>query len=855
MEKKYELTDDMIDCKRGSYIATPLLFFATYLNLIQINRVNLLVIKKIKERVHMNNISISEVSRRNNDLNLPCEPIQRVNARVLYESSMKKFNAKNIILATENWRGLHYNENSAFGYVLEMFDAMLEQGTEKDVLKMASLIEAAIPKVRDAKQMQEYIKRRLSHIKTKISTKINNKVDAAKAVTQAVLPKNITPAVQESFERMLEMTNINLQCDRVLNNHQKLAKRFNIDLYVNEHATTKDAIEDCILELCNFIDTYDMPLKVKYNVALENILYAFHKNGIVCESKTIANLTTDYFLMNHANEKEVLREMSIILENNKFYMDLDMQDVSYLIGKNDGQKQFDFFFNSDEDTYSYDETNIKSLDNFVEAAKIDAITEESKAGNKIKEIISSFKLQPVKTPDALKALVNKLYTSSDKNIIDETPNLLHWIFTFFVVAGSLAINPLLAVVAAMTHYLIGMHLQRKECKKMIDSYVKERERANKKLETLKSEEAKERTKAFIKQLDSDIKKLEDYNDELLGDDERYANDAGSDDVDFSFAESFSVNGFTTEDCSIAEGLIAVAKSVDMIDWDEKKVAALIIDNMKVLNLDDIDTMIEFAMDYPDLLNPNKMLEICEDALQEVRHENGAQKYIRIDCLNENIYKLQNYKPKDRSYNEETALAETYDIMIKTNIIREALSNYSSGIINEMSYTNTIKLMIERLKKVASGLSDQEKIMSRTLDASLETMKDKMEKALTQENREAVIKGEILPPASKIIKLAITSGLAWVVNPALAVVGLLGTFAMSAKIRIKERQMVLDELDVELQMVEKYIRLAEEKNDMKALRELLMIQKKLQAQESRLRYKMKIEWNQSTASSTQDRDKN
>lgn len=174
-------------------------------------------------------------------------------------------------------------------------------------------------------------------------------------------------------------------------------------------------------------------------------------------------------------------------------------------------------------------------------------------------------------------------------------------------------------------------------------------------------------------------------------------------------------------------------------------------------------------------------------------------------------------------------------------------------MNEMNFTNNINLIIERLKKQGSDLSAKEQIASRTLDASLEAMRNKIEKALTQENREAVIKGDILPPASKIIKLGITSGLAFLINPVLSVIVLLGTFAMNAKLRAKERQMVLDEIDVELQMVDRYIKIAEEKNDMKNLRELLKIQKKLQAQEARLRYKLNIEYKQDTTDSTKDRD--
>ena len=48
---------------------------------------------------------------------------------------------------------------------------------------------------------------------------------------------------------------------------------------------------------------------------------------------------------------------------------------------------------------------------------------------------------------------------------------------------------------------------------------------------------------------------------------------------------------------------------------------------------------------------------------------------------------------------------------------------------------------------------------------------------------------------------------------------------------------------ELKMCEKYIDIAESKNDMKALKQLLTIQKNLKRQEQRIRYKMKVDFNQ------------
>ena len=44
------------------------------------------------------------------------------------------------------------------------------------------------------------------------------------------------------------------------------------------------------------------------------------------------------------------------------------------------------------------------------------------------------------------------------------------------------------------------------------------------------------------------------------------------------------------------------------------------------------------------------------------------------------------------------------------------------------------------------------------------------------------------------------------------------------------------------MVDKYIHQAEEKNDLKRVRELLLIKKKLQAHYGKLKYRMKVNYN-------------
>ena len=372
------------------------------------------------------------------------------------------------------------------------------------------------------------------------------------------------------------------------------------------------------------------------------------------------------------------------------------------------------------------------------------------------------------------------------------------------------------------------------------------------MKTLKSQESKERCEAYIKQLEKDISKLESYQDDLLSekekeerDAEKYKSDLG-DDVDFgdwNFEEAYNIASTLLCSCSILE---AVAKK------DTKKTIKKVEKNITDMSCDDLDIVKEFSKANPYLIDPKELRFIYNEYYDELKHTKGISKYVKMDCLKENIRDLDAYEENYMEINESNILSEMYN----TALVYDAINEYfdrKSSVVMEMDFSNNIQLLIDRMKKSAIELSDKEKIMSRTLDSSLERLKNSMENALTQENREAVIRGTIIPPASKIIKLAITSTLTWMISPVLTVIYLLGTFAMSANIQAKERQIILDELDVELTMCDKYIRMAEDRNEMEKLRKLLTIKKRLEAQRSRLKYKMDIEWRTQANPSSDKKD--
>ena len=78
-----------------------------------------------------------------------------------------------------------------------------------------------------------------------------------------------------------------------------------------------------------------------------------------------------------------------------------------------------------------------------------------------------------------------------------------------------------------------------------------------------------------------------------------------------------------------------------------------------------------------------------------------------------------------------------------------------------------------------------------------------------------------------------------------VIGAIAGIALSAKANARERQLVLDDIEVHLRIVEKKIQQAEMNNDDKALEQLLKLERTLTREKQRIKYRMKVYYNQRT----------
>lgn len=770
----------------------------------------------------------------------------------MYESVLTKYNPKTAKTVLENWDHLAKDQNIAFTKAfLVMEAAYINDDSESNINTFTNIFtENIIPKVRNALQMQKLISHRLGNLKSKLSTKIHTKikkisgtyVQPKKKQSKQEQPKQEN-YIYKSLDSITEAVNNTIAYDRIINNHNKLNRRYNLDRFVKESVFTADQATDTIYEFCKLIDTYDIPLKAKYSIAIENSLYAYEKNYVPYDKQSILEAVTDYFLMTHNENGDMLGIIANTAKKTLMYEQADFDKLD-LIPANSPEYMNIFTEETIDGLAFYENHNVNS--------NMRTLITESK-DSKIKDKIKKFKLKPKKDINDLKDLIRGVLMNHSQEAIDETPNILGMIFVFFVLAGTFAISVVAGAITLMTMIFIGIKWSEDECDKQIKHYKDHIKKVKNRIAKAKSEKEKERLNEYLSSLEKNLEKLEDYRENLKSDIQKQREE----EEENKKSEESSNDDFSLESVkNIADDLFVLEKAIENIAKNKIDIST-IQEKINSINNANIDAITEFSIKNPDLIHPEELSEILTEQREDTLKLVDVNKYVRSTILSENITKLNNFK---YDFSEEcsiqSALHEIANTIITRDVIEESLlyTKESQTPLLELSFTNTINMAIERVKKAATDLSDKEKIMSKTVDQSLENFGRGITDVYKTENREAVIRGNVLPPASRIIKMAIITGLAFLLHPALAVISVLGHVAMARETRAKERSIILDELDVELNMCNRYIKQAEDKNDLKAVRQCLMIKKKLEAQRNRLRYKMEVEYKDDVpASANNDND--
>ena len=915
--------------------------------------------------------------------------------------------------------------------MMDLFDALGEVGTESQIRKYGALImNEYVSKTRDASETLKYMKQKLGRAKSKITTKIQNNFDDLWDATNSTIgsakdnfKKNTEPyknaianaktrakqagkklapkkeeAVIAAYEAMVEQATKIVSVDRILENYNKLSKRFNIDRIIQENTVCNDVADTCV-EVCNLVDTYDMPVKARYNTALETVWYGLHKNGFTFNESEVVTTISDFYMASGGNSfacKSIL-EASMVFDKGDYMGDIDViteeepeedypvdegtiLEVKYENDK--GEKvpkkcpkcgaDVKVFFrgepvfvcsNKDCDTYygtvpfkenySYmvegklsakdrkkiadkdygipskrkypmpDESHVRSaiqMFNHVDSAdeaelarnikkkikqygmsvdvgKENRFSKYYKAANEngvltaqvrefatnnsgypineitekedsdFKKILNDYKVSnDADKPNKLMALVRKLYSLSPENIIDGTPSLLKYVRGILVIGG-FAINPVIGVIAFIADQVTKAHMNKEEAYQMREAFKNEIRSTQKKIDNTKSATTRENLEKYNESLLAAYKKIDEYYESTLTDKELDAKYDAADDDDIStmgggefgdaeldafekmFGDDFDMDD-DFGDLDDMDGFEESGKFVVLIghlidvyneggceekSFDQHKCKKMIRMNPSI-----VSDLAKVSDKYPTIISKHDLANAIDDVRSDIQI--GA---VRINMIER--YELNN------TYDE---IMRSRDTIIETTDIFQEAKRFAAGIeiskalneiystctyyspLTEASFTNSLKLAGEKLKKGIQKAADADKTISKNIDSSMSAFTRAAERAMTNDRRDAIIKGSVIPSASKVIKGAIMTGAAWLVlGPAVAVIGVLGYLGVSKKLNDKQRKALIDEIEIELKMCQKYIDLAESKNDLKALKKLYTIQRELEKQRGRIKYRI------------------
>lgn len=732
----------------------------------------------------------------------------------------------------------NYTNQVPFYSFIKLFESMVEKGSCSDIVSMGNYIaENVVPKVRDAKSTNSLLKGRLTRMMHKVTNPIKDAfADALNAfkITPPISSTSTTnkdDAVAEAFIAMLNKSTVMLHCDRVLENYNNISKRFNLDrLFVEDSRYVSPG--DIVVELCNKIDTYDMPTTIKFNTVIESAWYGFEHYHIPYKKYDILEAAVDYFLF----KPDGFDACKTILESTLFFdKGEDMGNIDILTEEEPEQDaSIDDVIRSEYSTSKAikEDTSFRALFN---KFKKEEIPKDDKPQNKLKK------------------LINMLYTKDIDSIINDTPDLLQWIRRFFIL-GTCAIpmiGPVLAAIGFLVDKFITMRNERDQVSKMIKCFTNEIKASKNKLKSTNDSQEKQKLEKYIKSLEDGKSKLTTYYNELLTDKEQEeewdkGNTGASDDFDLDFDDDFSD---LFDEGAMFSDIFHSIKTITSVRERNVITEKSMFDLIANAGDEDIVSIAKAAADYPNLFFKDSVSRSIDNEIQKIKFGGSIPlaQSIRLNSLVSAMYKLQNstnYESKSiesiyEAVNEVIALA---DLHSGISIMIDAYSSRNTML--EGSFTNTLKVASMKLRNAMTKMSDKERSISRSIDVGMNSFKKSIENSLTNDNREAVIKGSILPSFSKIIKLCIiNAGLLAANLPVVAIIGTLGYIAINGKFKHRERQMVIDEIEIELKICDKYIEIAEQKNDMKALKQLLTTKRELDRQLQRIKYKMQVKFGQ------------
>ena len=239
----------------------------------------------------------------------------------------------------------------------------------------------------------------------------------------------------------------------------------------------------------------------------------------------------------------------------------------------------------------------------------------------------------------------------------------------------------------------------------------------------------------------------------------------------------------------------------------------------------------------------------EFALLEVEYKDDKDnKHNSDNSSDKNINPEKNkegYKKIDKNNNEEKTVGDKIkdtakQVGDKVKAGAEKVKTAVGGALKEINLTN-LQLAINALRKDSKDLGAKYQNVTRNADAAFNYFMKSIKELLVSDRREAIIKGSVIPSFHRCIEIGLgLIGIGVLTGgPLIPAIMLIGGIGISKELTKKERALLIDDIETELDVLEKQMTTYENNGQMKKYRAALKIKKQLQREQARIQYNIRI----------------
>jgi hypothetical protein len=228
--------------------------------------------------------------------------------------------------------------------------------------------------------------------------------------------------------------------------------------------------------------------------------------------------------------------------------------------------------------------------------------------------------------------------------------------------------------------------------------------------------------------------------------------------------------------------------------------------------------------------------------------------IETTLLEDNPNKLpNNVKPNNNATKKDDNKKDDKKSTIKdkVNSANQKIKDNAEEKVEKTKINfNTLRYAMEGLKTKAKSLGDKATKASHELDIYVEKFVKSIKALYTNDNRESIIKGSVIPTfhqlMGRLMVIAGTGGAGGIIGAATGIGGPAGavfaaavttfaTIAISKHTTDQQRRLMLDESEIEIQVCDRELSKADSNGQVKKARAILTRKRKLQREMSRIRY--------------------